>query len=407
MIKQQDKEIMYTLASRLAEIAAEPLNLHKKKEWIVHNAMGKTSPRVVVFPENSWHEIIPEQSLQIEDEFLRAIERDLREKIYHWEHFKDDMVFEPIYRMRAVYDDHFEWGMKPEKKYSGVQGGAYEMVATLKTEDDFQRMAALSHNWDFDDAETQRRQELLTDIFKDTLQVKPCIPFYTSSMIFQLVPLYGLTELMMDLVLKPEHIHKIMEFMSNSLLHAFKKLETEKRIISNNNGIFLPSGSLGYTDELKLEEAEGPFSLQDLWGFADTQEFTDVSPAMWREFVWPYQKKLLKEFGLVYYGCCEKLDKKYEDILALPNIRKISVSPWSDIHIAAEKIGRKAIYCRKFSPAEVIYGFEETKIKSSTKELLEVSKDCNLEIILKDLHTCDYKPENITRWIEVVQSECK
>lgn len=403
MIQACDRELLYKLASELAQVAATSENIRKKKQWIEHNAMRNDTPIILAFMEKSFDEVVPPDSLLIEDPFLRSVERDLKQRLYHAQHLKDDTVFEPVYRMRAVYDDNFDWGMNPVKKKSNQEDGSYAIVPCISSDEDVSRLKSMNHDWIFDDAETQRRLDMLDGIFGNVLPAKPTIPFYTSSLVFQLVPLYGLEELMVDLIMEPERIHDIMDFMCDSLLRTFHRLEKEHRIISNNTGIFLPSGSFGYSDELKGEN-ETPFALSDLWGFADTQEFTEVSASMWREFVLPYQKKLLNEFGLVYYGCCEKIDQKLDDILTIPNLRKISVSPWSDVHIAEEKIKRKAIYCRKVNPSEVIYCFDEKAIRMQMKELREVSNNCFTEVVLKDLHTCNHHPENITQWIEIAKS---
>ena len=403
MFSQQDRQIIRKLAGEVAQCAHTPENLNKKRRWIEHNAMRTQDPMVLVYFERSWEEVIPAQTLETTDPLLREVELELRKKIYQHRYVKDDAVVEDVYRMRAVYDDHFDWGMHPQRKESGASGGAYEMVPVITCDEDVDRLESMCHDWEFDDAETQRRLDALNEAFGDLLPVRPSIPFYTSSIVFQLVPLYGLAELMTDLILEPERIHRIMSFMCDSLLHAFQRLEAEGRIISNNNGIFLPSGSFGFSDELKGED-EGPFRLSDLWGFADTQEFTDVSAGMWREFVLPYQKKLLKHFGLVYYGCCEKMDQKLDDVLEIPNLRKVSVSPWTDIHIAAEKIGSKAIYCRKPNPSQVIYGFDPQQTRQELLELRKTAANCTLEVVLKDLHTCNGHPEHVLQWVEAAKS---
>ena len=403
MFSERERQLIRRLAGEVAQCAHSQENVDKKKRWIEHNAMRSREPMVLAYFERSWEEIIPPETLETQSPLLREVELELRKKLYQHRYVKDDAVVEDVYRMRAVYDDHFDWGMHPQRRETGTRGGTYEVVPVITCEEDVALLKSKCHDWDFDDAETQRRLDALNEVFGDLLPVRPSIPFYTSSIIFQLVPLYGLAELMTDLILEPERIHTIMTFMTDSLLHAFQRLEKEGRIISNNNGIFLPSGSFGFSDELKQED-QGPFLLSDLWGFADTQEFTDVSAEMWREFVFPYQKKLLKQFGLVYYGCCEKMDQKLDDILQLPNLRKVSVSPWTDIHLAAEKIGSKAIYCRKPNPSQVIYGFHPDQTREDLTQLKQTAGDCYLEVVLKDLHTCNGHPEHVLQWVELAKS---
>ena len=65
-----------------------------------------------------------------------------------------------------------------------------------------------------------------------------------------------------------------------------------------------------------------------MWAYAESQEFVSVSPEMTREFAIDYEKRLLENFGLSAYGCCDNLEKKLPDVLSISNIRRISVSPW-------------------------------------------------------------------------------
>jgi len=273
-------------------------------------------------------------------------------------------------------------------------------------------MMSVPHRWTFDDEETDRRQAAVAEAVGGFIGIIPYIAFYTPSIVYELINLRNLEKIMMDLIERPEFIHRIMRFMTDETKANCLDIEDAGKLTANNNGAFLPSGSYGFTDELpgdpfgRVKPAEGPLRLRDLWGFADTQEFTDVSPEMWREFLLPYQRELLGLFGLVYYGCCEKIDSKLDDILAIPRLRKVSVSPWSNVHLAAEKIGNKVIYCRKPNPSAVVYNLDEKQLQIKTEELLRVTEGCTLEIVLKDLHTAGNRPENLARWVEITKSVC-
>jgi hypothetical protein len=83
--------------------------------------------------------------------------------------------------------------------------------------------------------------------------------------------------------------------------------------------------------------------VKDMWGFCESQETVGVSPTMFGEFIFPYKLPILEKFGLNCYGCCEPVDKRIDYILKIPNIRRISVSPWADQRTIAERFG-KIIY---------------------------------------------------------------
>ena len=81
-----------------------------------------------------------------------------------------------------------------------------------------------------------------------------------------------------------------------------------------------------------------------MWASAEAQEMALVSPAMHREFVLEYEERLLAPFGLNGYGCCEDLTRKLDDVLAIPNIRRISIAPWADVDACAERLGGGCIF---------------------------------------------------------------
>ena len=55
----------------------------------------------------------------------------------------------------------------------------------------------------------------------------------------------------------------------------------------------------------------------------------------------------------MYYGCCEPLDRKIDIVRKLPNLRKISITPWADVKRAAEQMGSDFVMARKPNPAMV------------------------------------------------------
>lgn len=164
---------------------------------------------------------------------------------------------------------------------------------------------------------------------------------------------------------------------------------------------------VAYTNELPQSDwKEGqPVRLKDLWGFAESQETVGVSPQMFAEFVLPYQMPLLEKFGLNCYGCCEPLHDRWEYIKNIPNLRRVSVSPWCDQEIMAEKLGKNYIFSRKPNPSLVCVSFNEDVIRRDIRNTLKIAEGCVLEIILKDTHTVQNDPRRISRWVEIAMEE--
>ena len=116
------------------------------------------------------------------------------------------------------------------------------------------------------------------------------------------------------------------------------------------------------------------------------------------------QKIGLNLFGRGCYGCCEPLDHKYEAIYRhITNIRRLSVSPWSDIEEAAEQIGQKAIFSWKPDPSKICTGFDESEMRKYLKEVAIKTKDCYMEVILKDIRTCGHTNRHLVKFIELAR----
>jgi len=73
--------------------------------------MEDPRPFILIFPENSWKEIIPEKTLICSNPLYRWAEREMLQKSYHAEHFRDDTVIEPLLRLPRVIDYRMDWNI--------------------------------------------------------------------------------------------------------------------------------------------------------------------------------------------------------------------------------------------------------------------------------------------------------
>ena len=112
------------------------------------------------------------------------------------------------------------------------------------------------------------------------------------------------------------------------------------------------SGGYGYTSQLPGGEFDpAHVRPRNMWGCSNAQIFSEVSPQMHWEFALQHDLRWLARWGLTYYGCCEPLDRKIDILRRIPNLRKISVSPWCNTAAAVAKIGGDYVISRKPSPA--------------------------------------------------------
>ena len=401
------------LARRLKELSETERNKKKRQMWADHNELKTgVQPLLWVCPDDdgAWLELVPQESLQCEDADLKVLENLLAKYLYQSEYLRDDFVYEPaVYiNIPGEYTGYLyghqgqrtAWGVDIVKHEVGKN--AYHLDNFLKTEEDYEKL--LSHEVDFlpDYAEWERLKEKYEDAADGIISVKFQLPYsvLVQSHLIELVHLRGLSELMYDVYDEPEQLSGVLRHMAESKARLLKRLEEKHMLFENRINIYTGSGGLGYTNDPLKPDAE--ITLKDMWGFADAQEFSAVSPEMFEEFAITNQKIGLNMFGMGCYGCCEPLDNKYDAIFRhITNVRRLSVSPWSDVQTAAENIQTRAILSWKPDPSRICNGFDEDEVYKWLRETAEITKGCVTEIILKDLRTCGGSPRYLARFIEL------
>ena len=143
--------------------------------------------------------------------------------------------------------------------------------------------------------------------------------------------------------------------------------------------------------------------LKATWLRTNAQPFSDVSPEMHKEFDIDYTVQVADRFGYTYYGCCEPLDRKLDVIRAIPNLRKIGVSPWAKEEVMAEQMGGSYVYSRKPNPANVATKTDPEVIRKEIETSVKLCQKygCPAEFILKDISTVSHRPENLIVWAQV------
>jgi hypothetical protein len=125
---------------------------------------------------------------------------------------------------------------------------------------------------------------------------------------------------------------------------------------------------------------------------------------MFKEFEVDYTSRIAARFGLVYYGCCDPLDRKMKEVRLIPNVRKVSMSPWVDEARGAAEIGGDYVYSRKPSPAFLAHDtFHPEQVREdllATRNVCE-KHGCPLEFILKDISTVRYEPQRLFEWAKI------
>lgn len=405
-VSKKDKIILRELANKIAEISILPVQQKRKEMWTQLNNLEKVKPMVWI-NEIPWHEmdVDHELKLQTSDPFCRNIEDSFRKTIYQWKHMQGDMVIEPvIYCPLAISNSGFGISENSDilKMDADTTAPSRHFHPQMIKEEDVEKikMPVVTHNKE----KTEENCQAMLNIFDGILPVeKRGAPGFWFSPWDELITWTGVQEGLMDLIMRPAYIHKIMERLVQAYLRQLDQYEKQNLLSLNNNNARIGSGAYGYTDELPGHDYNpAHVRTSDLWGCGTAQIFSDVSPDMHWEFALQYEIRWMKRFALNYYGCCEPLHNKMEVLKKVPNLRKISMSPWADITKAREKGGDNYVFSIKPNPAILAEDiWRPDAARAELEQRLNQAKGCNVEIIMKDISTVYYKPQRLWEWAEI------
>jgi hypothetical protein len=404
MVDKKDKVIIRELATQTAEIAALPAQEEKRKLWRSLNALESVRPMVMI-DQVCWNEmnIADELTLRCVDDEYRFYEQQLRRTLFQWKRFPVDMVVEPFIRVpMAIQNSGFGIDIHENTAETDVANDviSHLYINQFQTDDDLEKIQIpqISH----DRQESERRMEVAHELFDNLLDVILWGADPYLSLWDVIAQWMGVETALYALMDRPDFIHKILRRMTNGYLSMLDQLE-EQGLLCGSQSLVHCTGA--YTDELPAPGYDPNKPLtKDLWMFGLAQMLGSVSPKMFQEFEVKYTSEICERFGLVYYGCCDPLHDRMAQVRMIPNVRKVSMSPWVDEHHGAAEIGGDYVYSRKPSPALVaMEHFDGEMVRADLTRTLDICDEngCSLEMILKDISTVRYEPERLTQWANI------
>ena len=389
------------LAREVRDIAAEPIQDERRSLWRRHNSLKKTRPPVICRPVSAWRELITEADLASTDPLHRQVEWVLRQQVTI-SSFGDDWVIEPCYHLPAVHAEpawNVRWGLEVRLKPSSRVGGAWQFDPPMKEPEDIGKLVMPHHR--IDEAATAQQAERVRDLIGDMLPVVVDRgPTLGAGLANTAAYLRGLGQLMWDLVERPQWVHELMRFLMEGVRTCLDEAEAAgdlRRINTSNQ-------AQPYCEELPDPAAdETPVARRNLWVFTEAQEFEKVSPAMHEEFLLRYQLPLIEPYALSAYGCCEDLTRKLDMLRKIPNLRRASVTPWTDLRTAVEKMGEGYVLSWRPNPTDMLCSFDPERVRRILREAMAIAGECCIEVYLKDIETVEGHPEHLREWTRVVR----
>lgn len=389
----KDVDRVRSLAGKVAVIASEPRMLAIKKRWADVNALRKPD-RAPVWcrPVGCWKEIIKDDMLQCEDPWLRRLEYRFLQTL-HKRDIDDDEPVESHIAVGAVFtcEPKNTWGVDIGRHRSGQEGGAWGYDPPLKTDSDFDRLRMPAFTYCEEDTHAQkaRLEDLLGDILPVRLTAGPLLHATLGMMAAEL---RGLEPMMMDMIAEPELMHRLMAYLRDCNLAALDQVERTGLITPNNNG------PMTFSDPIGEAAADGTLTCRNLWCMANSQEFDQVSPAMWEEFCLNYQKPIFERFGLVGYGCCENLTRKLDGVLSIPNLRILVCSAWTDLATVLQKAGHDYCIMWRQKASDVVFTDSPAQIKNDLMNGVRQLQGRSYQIVLRELETLAGHPDRLHEW---------
>lgn len=402
-----ERDILRRLGSELAAIAALPVHAEKAKLWQRLNDLDSVRPMVWI-NEIPWHEmnVDDELTLRTVHPWARELETRLRRTIYQWRHMPADMVVNDwIECPLAIHSTDFgihedvdvaktDEGNEIVSRHFKIQIESMEDIEKIK-------LPKVTHN----ERMTELAYSTMQGLFGDIMPIRKVGQTHIWFTPWDyLIRWTGIQEAMIALYEAPDMINAAVERMVDAWMVELDQFVEQNLLSLDCDNTRIGSGGYGYASALPGK----PFSPdrvlpRNMWGCSNAQIFSDVSPEMHWEFALRHDFRWLERWGLIYYGCCEPLQGKLELMRKIPNLRKISVSPWNDYNRILP--GMNGDYVASVKPTPAIFVdevFSPELARSNLQKAATAGGDySHIEFIMKDISTVLYKPQNLWKWSEI------
>ena len=386
----KDMTRLRNLAGAYADIAHGEVMAQRREKWRLHNRLQERTFPFHIEDNGSYvRDLLP--PVECEDAECRVLEHGLLHALTAYETINDDRII-PDRFVVDWYTPMTTWceTLRISRVADG-HGGAlgYETNKPIRDiEADFDKLAKRTITLDREN--TQRRGQLAETVFRGLLPVEigRTSSLYSSGISNIAVHLMGMQELYLAMVTTPEAVHRLFRFFAEDNLALGQWEEDQGLLTRNNDGNQgYCSGSSQYTDETDIPAGK-PVASTDRYGYLESQESAGLSPSMFDEFLMPHLSKLAAKFKLLKFGCCEPVHDFMPYLQRLHGLRKVSVTPWCDLHKLAETCRPDIIWSRKPVPLMLCGGsFDPHAFRAHLQETMEIGKNYSIEFVFRDTTT--------------------
>lgn len=317
MGKRLDPEIL-RLMDAYQKIVASPKNEQRKRfwkdprEWNRDMWRGVPAPRtkdspvpITIALDNSlWSHVLGYSLLDYYSDPECFLKQQLRKAIFSFENFDDDTVYtNEFYIWFGVITELSVLGV-PIEWFPNKEGWirnriiADESDLDRMTRPDFRRSGLMPKIHQYFETLSEYAGDRFKVMFPEWVRGPFCLSMH----------MRGASEILVDCMIDQDFVDKLLRFVTDS-----KKLWDKERAEFLGSG--LKSCNL-YNDEI---------------------DCPSISPAIYKDIIFPYEKELADEYGSVkYWHSCGNTTIFQEQINKLTNLQLYHCGPWTDFGHAVE-----------------------------------------------------------------------
>jgi len=399
-----EREVLRRLGTELASIAALPVHKEKAELWRRLNDLESVRPMVWI-NEIPWHEmnIDDELTLRTLHPWARELETRIRRTLYQWRHMPADMVVSdyidcPLVIHSTDFGIHEETDVARTDEGNDIVSRHFHVQIARIEDVDKIKMPKVTHNR----AMTELAYTTMQELFGDIMPVKKVGQTHIWFTPWDyLIRWTGIQEAMIALYEEPDMVNAAVERMVDAWMVELDQFVEQNLLSLDCDNTRIGSGGYGYTSQLPGKDFRPAQILpHNMWGCSNAQIFSEVSPEMHWEFALRHDFRWLERWGLTYYGCCEPLQNKMDLMRKIPNLRKMSVSPWNDYGRILPAIAGDYVASIKPNPAIFVdEDFSPELGRAALEHAISAGGEySHIEFIMKDISTVQYKPQNLWAW---------
>lgn len=418
------------LVDELLELAALPVQEERKTLWADHQAL-RVTPRIPVsvwwegMPDPQWDAILgdgaapgPERPREpaCRGALARAIERDLRRRLWAARHVPDDHIVWPSIVIPALESSPHDWGVP--LAWEGTRPGADDPLEARRIvppfADRIETAKVRFRDVEVDEPSTRLRAEEAAELTGGRLAVRVRWPDLGHSPFDVAARMCGLENLLAWSLERPDDVAGLMAVLTDGLVAHHARREREGRINCYRTGDWVevamrvhcwrpaahPEGG-GAPTAARTGPDACP-TLADEWAYVSAQTSSGLGPALYERLVQPSSERLAAPYRrcTVYYHGCECLDAKAPIIARIPNLRRFHVSPWSSVPEAVRTFGGRVVLEVHAHPGEVFFGASRADLRRSLARLVAQAEGAPLDLNLSDIHSVNGQPGLLRTWAE-------